>query len=370
MAANIPPDERRLMCTRVYESQERRDLSPSRELLQRREMVNVTQSNPSQMSLMFGDISDIGYLYSVITLLGFLLIVTCNCTVISTILFHKSLQEPMYIFICALCTNDLYGSSAFFPSLFLNLSLKTYSISYKACMIQVFCLYTYVCYEFTILAIMALDRYLCICNPLRYSNIMTLSTAYKLMASGWVCCISLITVLVMLTIRLPLCDNAILKIYCDNWTVVRLSCVDTTVNNAFGLFITVSVVVGMPLLTLISYIEILKVCTKSKEARAKAMQTCAPQITSLLIFFTDCMFEVLLYRFVPTIVPYGLRVVMSTQIFVVPPIVNPILYGLKMKAIKVKIQQIVRRDWPWDHRWALGSLELTHHNAADGLATQ
>ncbi|XP_077155192.1 olfactory receptor 52K2-like [Ranitomeya variabilis] len=304
-------------------------------------MLNWTFSNPSQMSLEFGDLSDVGYLYSAITLLGFLLIILCNSTIISTILLHKSLQEPMYIFICALCANDLYGSSAFYPSLFTNLSLKTRSISYTACLIQVFCIYTFASCESFILAIMAFDRYVCICNPLRYSTIMTLCTTYKLLASAWGYCFALITVLVLLTAWLPLCGNVVPKIYCDNWTVVRLSCVDTTVNNAFGFFIIVSVIVLMPLLIIISYIEILKVCAKSKEARAKAMQTCAPQMISMLMFFADCIFEVLLYRFTPSMVPYGLRVVMSVHLFVLPPIINPILYGLKMKAIKKKIQQIL-----------------------------
>ncbi|KAM4045553.1 olfactory receptor 52K2-like [Anomaloglossus baeobatrachus] len=308
-------------------------------------MLNSTLTNPSQMSLAFGDLSDVGYLYSVIALLGFLLIIVCNSTVISTVLLHKSLQEPMYIFICALCANDLYGSSAFYPSVFTNLSLKTRSISYTACLIQVFCIYTYAAYESTILAIMAFDRYVCICNPLRYSTIMTLSTTCKLLLSAWGYCFALITVHVALTARLPLCDNVIPKIYCDNWTVVRLSCVDTMVNNVYGLFMTVCVITAMPLLSLISYIEILKVCAKSKEARAKAMQTCAPQIISLLIFFTDCVFEIMLYRFVPSMVPYGIRVVMSVNLFVLPPIVNPILYGLKMKAIKEKIRLIFNRKF-------------------------
>ncbi|XP_073524973.1 olfactory receptor 52K2-like [Phyllobates terribilis] len=303
-------------------------------------MLNSTLFNPSQMSLGFGDLSDVGYLYSVITLLGFLLIILCNSTVISTILLNKSLQEPMYIFICALCANDLYGSSAFYPSLFTNLSMKTRSISYTACLIQVFCIYTFAACESSILAIMAFDRYVCICNPLRYSTIMTLYTTYKLLFSAWGYCFALITVLVVLTARLPLCGNVIPKIYCDNWTVVRLSCVDTTVNNVFGLFTTVCVIVLMPLLILMSYIEILKVCTKSKEARAKAMQTCTPQIISMLIFFADCIFEVMLYRFIPSMVPYGLRVVMSVHLFVLPPIVNPILYGLKMTTIKEKICQL------------------------------
>ncbi|XP_071989508.1 olfactory receptor 52K2-like [Engystomops pustulosus] len=308
-------------------------------MLQGTSTLNVTHTNPSEMSLGFGDLSDISYLYSVITILGFLVIVACNCTVNSTILLHQSLQEPMYIFICALCANDLYGSSAFYPGLFISLIRKTRSISYVACIVQDFCINTYAVCECTILAIMAFDRYMCICNPLRYLTIMTLSTAYKLLAAAWLYCLALVTALVILTVRLPLCDNAIAKIYCDNWTVVRLSCVDTAVNNIFGLFITVNVVVGMPLLTLISYIEILKVCVRSKMAQAKAMQTCAPQIISLLIFFTGCIFEVMLYRFIPNMVPYALRVIMSIQVFIVPPIVNPILYGLKMKAIKQKIQQ-------------------------------
>ncbi|XP_044140125.1 olfactory receptor 51E1-like [Bufo gargarizans] len=303
-------------------------------------MLNSSHSNPSQMSLAFGDLSDISHLYSVITFLGFLLIILCNCTVISTILLHESLQKPMYIFISGLCANDLYGSSAFYPSLFVNLSLKSPNISYMACIIQEFCINNYAAFEFTILAIMAFDRYVCICNPLRYSSIITLGTAYKLMVTAWLHCFVLIIVHVVLTVRLPLCDNMILKIYCDNWTVVRLSCEDTTVNNAFGMFLTVSVVIGMPLLTFLSYVEILKVCAKSKDAQVKAMQTCVPQIISLLIFFASCIFEVMLYRFIPTIVPYGLRVIMSINIFVVPPIVNPILYGLKMKDIKVKIRRI------------------------------
>ncbi|XP_075119312.1 olfactory receptor 52E8-like [Leptodactylus fuscus] len=306
-------------------------------------MINSTHSNPSHMSLAFGDLSNISYLYGVITFLGFLVIVTCNYMVISTIVLHKSLHEPMYVFICALCTNDMFGSSTFYPSLFVNLISKTQSISYGACIIQDFCINTYASCEFTILAVMALDRYVCICNPLRYPNIMTLGTAYKLVAAACIYSLTMITVLVILTVRLPLCDNVIPKIYCDNWTVVRLSCVDTMVNNVYGMIATTMISIGMPLLTLISYIEILKVCAKSKEARAKAIQTCTPQITSLLIFFTNVVFEVMLYRFIHTIVPHALRVVMSIQPFIVPPIVNPILYGLKTKAIKEKIQQRLDR---------------------------
>ncbi|XP_075051406.1 olfactory receptor 52D1-like [Mixophyes fleayi] len=304
-------------------------------------MQNSTYSPPSVLILGFGEITNLNYLYSVITLVGLLIIILSNCTVITTILLHKSLHEPMYIFISALCVNGLYGSIAFFPSLFINLIYKTQSISYTACIIQVFCIHTYVVSEVTTLVVMAYDRYVCICNPLRYVNIMTLNTAFKLIISGWIYSFITITPQVILTSRLPLCDNVILKIYCDNWSVVRLSCIDTTVNNIIGLIGTIAAMVVMPFLVGLSYVEILKVCAKSKDVREKAMQTCAPQLISIIIFVTGCVFEVLLYRFVPSRVPYGLRVFMSVEGLVLPPLVNPLLYGLKMKAIKVRLGQMI-----------------------------
>ncbi|XP_063806984.1 olfactory receptor 52D1-like isoform X3 [Pseudophryne corroboree] len=300
-------------------------------------MQNTTLSPAPVLILGFGEMTDVNYLYGVITLVGFLMIFLSNCTVITTILCTKTLQEPMYMFISTLCANGLYGSSAFLPSLFIDLISKSQNISYSACIIQVFCLYTYAVCEITMLAVMAYDRYVCICNPLRYVRIMTLAAAYKLVFAAWVYSITLITAHVVLTARLPLCDNVILKIYCDNWTIVRLSCIDTTVNNIFGVFVTVASIGVMSLLIALSYIEILKVCSKSKDVRDKAMQTCAPQLTSIVVFVTGCFFEILLYRFDPTRVPYGLRVFMSVEVIVVPPLVNPLLYGFKMKAIKGRI---------------------------------
>ncbi|XP_075051371.1 olfactory receptor 52E4-like [Mixophyes fleayi] len=305
----------------------------------RTQMQNSTSFPPTVLILGFGEITDINYLYSVITLVGFMVIILSNCTVITTVMLSKSLHEPMFIFISSLCANGLYGSISFFPNLFINLIYKTKIISYIGCFLQVFCIYTYASCEITMLAVMAYDRYVCICNPLRYVSIMTLITAFKLVFAAWTFSFILITILVTLSARLPLCDNVILKIYCDNWSVVRLSCIDTTVNNIFGVFVTVATMGVMPFLIVLSYIEIAKVCAKSKDVREKAMQTCAPQLISIIIFVTGCVFEILLYRFVPTRVPYGLRVFMSVEVIVVPPLVNPLLYGLKMKAIKVRIRQ-------------------------------
>ncbi|XP_075706003.1 olfactory receptor 52D1-like [Rhinoderma darwinii] len=302
-------------------------------------MENTTIS-PHMLTLNFGELTLEKYLYFVIVIIGYALIVVCNGAVIVTVWQHKRLQEPMYIFISVLCMNGLYGSSAFFPSLLINLLQKNPSISYRACLTQVFCLHTYGSFEMTILASMSYDRYVSICNPLRYNTIMTSSTVGKILFGAWLYPVTLIGVLVILTARLPLCRTHILKIYCDNWSVVSLSCTDTTVNNIYGLFITAALLGLMSLMIFYSYFEIGKICMKSKNITEKALQTCTPHLITITNFLIDTFFEILLHRFAPTKLPYELRVIMSLQFLVVPPILNPFIYGLKMKEIKSKLREL------------------------------
>ncbi|KAM9319750.1 olfactory receptor 52B6-like [Gastrophryne carolinensis] len=304
-------------------------------------MQNSTSSAQLMLTLTFGEMTDISYLYGAITLVTYLLIIVFNCTVILVVYVNPTLQEPMYVLISFLCANGLYGSTFFFPGLILNLLNKTQSISYPACLTQIFGIYTYVSCEMALLTIMAFDRYVCICNPLRYLSIMNLTKALKLVAASSAHSITSMTLLVLLTIRLPLCDNVILKVYCDNWSLVRLSCIDTAVNNVYGLIVSVELLALRPLLIILSYVEILKVCARSKEFRAKAMHTCTPQLASVLIFVGSCLFEVFLYRYVPTRVPYGLRVFMSVQFLVMTPLLNPLIYGIKITAVKLKIVELI-----------------------------
>ncbi|MEE6516015.1 hypothetical protein FKM82_025216 [Ascaphus truei] len=308
-------------------------------------MENSTYLHPSMLILGgFGEMTAVKYLYSIIALVGYVMIILSNSAVITVVALHRGLQEPMYIFICALCINGLYGSTAFFPCLIANLHYEIQIVTYTGCLTQVFCIGTYIGCELTILAVMAFDRYVCICNPLRYNSIMSLTTVYKLIATSWLYGILPFTIHFILTIRLPLCGLVIQKIYCDTWTVLKLSCVDITVNNIYGLFLNSILVVLMPVLILYSYIQILRVCAKaSEDTRAKALQTCTPHLITLINFATGVLFELLLPRFRSTNIPYELRIVTSVQFLVVPPLLNPLIYGLKMKEIRVKIFQLLHR---------------------------
>ncbi|KAE8628120.1 hypothetical protein XENTR_v10007335 [Xenopus tropicalis] len=280
------------------------------------------------------------YLYSVLTLIGFTVIVLANGAVIIVIVLHQTLHKPMYIFISLLCINSLYGCFAFFPSLFVNLLSTTQTISYIGCITQVFCLHTYGGCELSLLTIMALDRYVCICNPFWYNQIMSLPTVCKLAMAAWLIGIIPVSTFVLMTIRLPLCGNLILKIYCDNWSVVRLSCIDTTINNIFGLCIIVGFLTVMPAFILFSYAEILKVCMKSSKVfQAKAWQTCAPHIISVINFMVIRLFEFLNNRLSLSSWSNNLSIIMVVQAFVLQPVLNPLIYGLKLKKIKTKMIQ-------------------------------
>ncbi|KAG8538523.1 hypothetical protein GDO81_022487 [Engystomops pustulosus] len=304
-------------------------------------MENITFSS-SVLMLNFGELTSIKYLYCVFVLFGYILIVLLNGVVVIAVVQHKSLHEPMYIFISVLCVNGVYGSSAFYPSLLIHLLQKKPSIFYFACLTQVFCLHSYCAYEMTILASMAYDRYVSICNPLRYNRIMTPSTVVKVVIGAWLYPTPLLVILIILTIELPLCGNNILKFYCDNWSVVKLSCVDTSVNNIYGLLLVVVIIGSTAMLIFYSYFRILIVCMRSsKNVQEKALQTCTPHLITIANFLVDTLFEILLHRFTATRMPEELRIIMSLQFVVVPPILNPFIYGLKMKKIKSKVKELL-----------------------------
>ncbi|XP_069828906.1 olfactory receptor 6N1-like [Dendropsophus ebraccatus] len=304
-------------------------------------MENMTFS-PSVLTLNFGELTPVKYLYWVIAFMGYTMIMILNGVVIGTVWYHRSLHEPMYIFISVLCMNGLYGSSAFFPSLLVNLLQKNPSISYIACFIQIFGIHTYGACEMTILTSMAYDRYVSICDPLQYNRIMTPSVVLKLVLGAWLYPSTLIFILIILAVRLPLCGTNIVKIYCDNWSVLRLSCVDTSVNNVYGLIITAAVL-GLPfLLICYSYIRIIRVCMKSsKDTKEKALQTCTPHFITIVNYLADLFFEITLFRFPLPNLPSELKAFISLQFLVVPPILNPVIYGLKMREIKSKVKQLL-----------------------------
>ncbi|XP_061072129.1 olfactory receptor 8I2-like [Conger conger] len=277
--------------------------------------------------------------YFAVTLLVYLFTILANVTLIVTIILEKTLHEPMLIFVCNLCLNGLFGASTFYPKILVDLLSHLGVTSYEACLAQIFVIYSYVFCEFTTLTVMAYDRYVAICKPLNYHSIITPQKVAKLLLFTWLFSICESVIVVGLVARLPLCGFNIDKIYCTAWAVVKLSCVDTTINNIYG-SILMCFHISQSLLILISYVNIVKASVRSQEDRSKFMQTCLPHLIALTNFLIALVFDIMYARYGPSGGLQALRNFMSLEYLVVPPLLNPLIYGLRLNQIRRRIFRI------------------------------
>ncbi|XP_070693670.1 olfactory receptor 10J4-like [Pempheris klunzingeri] len=284
---------------------------------------------------LFSDYGPLRYLFFCLSLLLYVTIISANVVIILTVSLEKSLHQPMYIFICCLSVNALYGSAGFYPRFLMDILSDTHLISRPSCFIQIYVLYTYVACELSLLSIMAYDRFVAICQPLHYHSKMTLRTVMQLLTFAWLYPASAIGLCVYLTVSLPLCGNKLHGLFCTNWPVVQLSCVDTTLNSILYPFISLTTIFIPLFFVLYTYLRILLVCKRnSSEFRGKALQTCLPHIVTFVNYTLSAFCHLLLSRFKADDVNPFVIVVLSLECAIVPPINNPLLYGLNLPQIR------------------------------------
>ncbi|XP_026861591.2 putative olfactory receptor 7A2 [Electrophorus electricus] len=281
------------------------------------------------------------YIYFGFGLVFYFVTLLVNLLLIITVILDKTLHEPMYLYICSLFVNGICGSSAFYPNILADLLTDSHVISYTACLTQTCVIYSYVLYEFTCLTVMAYDRYVAICKPLEYLSIMTHQKVIKLLT--FICFFSILQSLVgaALTIRLPLCGNDIDKLYCSNWEVVKLSCTDVTVNNLYGYFL-ILFHASQAVLIIVSYIQIIKASLQSQAGKVKFMQTCLPHIITLLNFSVSIIFDVMYSRYGKTQGLQSVRSILGMEYLLVPPLLNPIIYGMNLSQIRRQFLKMFR----------------------------
>ena len=308
---------------------------------EKRMKTNSTQGSYFSLSAYF-DTGLLKYLYFMIILSLYILIICSNLLLIVVICMNRSLHEPMYMFLCSLFVNELYGSSGLFPFLLTQILSDIHTVPAALCFLQIFLLYSYGAVEYLNLAVMSYDRYRAICFPLQYNTHMTFNKIALLVALTWLCSFLLCVVMTSLSNSLQLCGNIIEKVYCDNYSVVKLACSDTRVNNIYGLIITALSVFGPLTLIFYTYIKIFKVCfSGSKQTRQKAVSTCTPHLASLLNFSFGACFEILQSRFDMNSVPNMLRIVLSLYWLTCQPLFNPLLYGLNLSKIRIICKSLV-----------------------------
>ncbi|XP_048836305.1 putative gustatory receptor clone PTE03 [Brienomyrus brachyistius] len=290
--------------------------------------LNDTKSN----KLVYFSCSFLIYLFSVFV----------NLTLLVTVMLDRVLHEPMYIFLCNLCVNGIFGATSFYPKFLLDLLSESHIISYNTCLAQIFLVCIYVFCQFSILTVMAYDRYVAICKPLEYHSIMTPGKVGKLLLVPWLLSLCETLIGYILIARLPLCGFKIDKLYCNNWDVVKLSCIDTSVNNVYGYSVIIAHFI-QALLIVISYFHIIRTCVRSKAEQNKFMETCLPHVITLTSFYLFASFDALYARYGSSSSLQGLRNFFSIEYLIIPPLLDPLIYGLKLKQIQRSIRRLLSR---------------------------
>ncbi|CAJ1078545.1 olfactory receptor 10A3-like [Xyrichtys novacula] len=302
-------------------------------------MKNSSSSSVKSLYFQFTLFTDQGslrYLFFSLCLLLYMTIVSANLAIILAVCLEKSLHhQPMYIFICCLSCNSLYGSVGFFPRFLMDVISDTHLIPQTACFIQIYIVYSYLGNELTLLTVMAYDRLVAICQPLHYHRKMTgrkvkllivLSLSYPaVIVSPFVCFLTLVN----------FCGNKIQRIFCTSWPVIQLSCGDTSDKNIGGQVSAIVTIFFPVAFVLFTYLRILLVCRRSSvKFRGKALQTCLPHMLTFINFSISVFCDHILSRHLIGDLSQIVVVVLSLEFMIVPPIHNPLVYGLSLPQIR------------------------------------
>ncbi|XP_067145662.1 olfactory receptor 52R1-like [Apteryx mantelli] len=262
-----------------------------------------------------------------------------NTTLLVFIKTEPSLHEPMYLFLAMLSFTDLVLSTSSVPKMLSVFWLGSREISFVSCLTQLFFIHTFSSLESGVLMAMALDRYVAICYPLRHSTILSVRVVVTLGSLVLVRGVVLLSPFCFLLHRLSFCQqNIISHSYCEHMAMVKLACGDTRVNNIYGLFVAF-VVVGFDVTVItVSYTMILRAVMRlpSTEARLKAFSTCASHICVILALYIPALFTFLTHRFGHSI-PHHVHIMVANLYLLVPPTLNPIVYGVRTKQIRDRV---------------------------------
>ncbi|XP_015671611.2 olfactory receptor 6F1-like [Protobothrops mucrosquamatus] len=270
----------------------------------------------------------------IIFLTMYILTVLGNVVIIILIISNQCLHTPMYFFLCNLSFLEMWYTTASVPKALATVLGWNKAISSTGCIMQMYFVFSLGCTEYFLLSVMAYDRYLAICYPLRYTIIMRFNLFSMLAACSWLCGFIIISVPTFLISRLTFCGpNVINHFYCniDSWIV--LACSSTYDVEMAAFIISIFVILGPCAVTLFSYIYIISTILRipSVKGQQKAFSTCSSHLAVVIIWYGSTIF---LYVKPSKRTSLEMTKIVNILSTVVTPLLNPFIYTLRNKEVK------------------------------------
>nr|XP_006127902.1 olfactory receptor 52R1-like [Pelodiscus sinensis] len=255
---------------------------------------------------------------------------------------EPSLHEPMYYFLCMLAITDLVLSTSILPKMLSIFWVNSRKIDFSACLTQMYFIHCFSAIESGIFMAMAYDRYVAICDPLRHSTILANHNVTKIGLAVLLRGIMLILPYPLLARRWPYSGtNIIPHSFCEHIAVVKLACADIRISSYYSLAVAFFVI-GMDVFFIImSYTQILRAIFSlpTKDARVKTFGTCVSHVCVILAFYIPTLFSSITHRFGHN-VPLYFVILIANVYLLVPPMLNPIIYGVRTRQIRDRLLQI------------------------------
>ncbi|XP_074872939.1 olfactory receptor 2B6-like [Carettochelys insculpta] len=265
-----------------------------------------------------------------------------NLAIIAVLWREPSLHTPMYFFLSNLSFLDLCYTTSTIPQMLVNFQSTHKSITWAGCVVQLYVFLSLGCTECLLLVVMAYDRYVAICRPLRYTIVMNQRLCLQMAAAVWLSGFGNSMVQTILTVRLPRCGrNRIDHFFCEVPALLRLACVDTSANEAEAFAVSV-IFLLVPLgLILVSYSYIVTAVLRMQSAkgRLKAFNTCASHLAVVALFYGTAIF---IYLQPPSNHSLDRGKMVSLFYGIIAPMLNSLIYTLRNKDVHRALRRVLR----------------------------
>ncbi|XP_007663089.2 olfactory receptor 226-like [Ornithorhynchus anatinus] len=277
-------------------------------------------------------------------LLAYLLTLSENLVIITLVQGHRPLRKPMYFFLSLLSFLEIWYVSVTVPKMLAALlTLRARHISFLACMAQLYFFLGLACTECLLLAVMAYDRHVAVCHPLRYPAIMGPGLCLRLGAGSWLGGFAVSLGKTFFVSRLVYCGPDVLNhFFCDVSPLLNLACTDMSLAELVDFLLALVILLGPLLVSVFSYVSIVAAVLKipSASGRKKAFSTCASHLAVVVIFYSASLF---IYARPRALDSFDYNKSVSVVYTVLTPLLNPIIYCLRNQEVKDALKMMRKK---------------------------